>query len=136
MKIKFIRFIDNVQLPQRAHYSDTGADIFMPEGGVLLPNESKVIPLGFGVEIPNGYTAKIQVRTSLAKNGLTIEGCAIDAGYNGEIHMIARNLGNTTIAWYKGDRLGYIEVYPIVYPEFIEDLKNSRNDGAFGSTGK
>lgn len=136
MKIKFIRFNDKAEIPVRKHYNDTGADIFMLEPDVLMPNETKVIPLGFGIDVPNGYTARIQVRSSMAKQGLFIQQCAIDAGYKGEIHMIVTNIGKDSIYWDKDDRLGYIEVYPCVYPELVEDLGEERGSGAFGSTGK
>lgn len=136
MKIKFIRFDESVKIPVRKNYSDTGADIFMPNGYYVEPGQTVIIPLGFGIEVPNGYNAYIQIRTSLARQGLTIEQCAIDAGYTGQIHMILHNNSNAGFAWYKGDRLGYLVVHPVVYPEFIEDLNPERGTGAFGSTGK
>lgn len=134
MKIKFIRFDKEVEIPVRAHYSDTGADIKMPYGDTIMPNETKIIPLGFGVEIPNGYSARMQVRTSVAKEGIIIQGCAIDAGYKGELSMIVHNVSNKVFCYEKGQRLGYIEVSPVVYPEYVEYLGDERNDGAFGST--
>lgn len=136
MKLRFIRFNDKATIPQRKHYSDTGADIAMMEDGIIYPHTTVVIPLGFGVEIPNGHSARLQVRTSVAKRGLFIQGCAIDAGYVGEIAMILHNISDTTITWKAGDRLGYIEVYPTQYPEFVEEFTNTRGTGAFGSTGK
>ena len=134
MKIKFIRFNENAKLPIRKHYSDTGADIYMLKRGSIVPGETQVIPLGFGIDVPNGYTARIQTRTSIAKQGIFIQQCAIDAGYKGEIHMIITNIGDTDFSWQWNDRLGYIEVYPCVYPEFVEDLGEERGQGAFGST--
>lgn len=137
MQIKFIRFNEETKIPFRAHSSDTGADIYMPCEGHLYQQETIVIPLGFGVEIPNGYTARMQVRTSVAKQGIMIQGCAIDAGYVGELHMILHNIGHKYFRWDKGDRLGYIEVYPTVYPEFVEEINETkRGQQAFGSTGK
>jgi dUTPase len=50
--------------------------------------------------------------------------------------MILHNISNKEFTWEKGDRLGYIEVYPTQYPEFVEEIKDKRGDGAFGSTGK
>ena len=136
MKIQFIRFDERAEIPVRVHYSDTGADIKMMEGGHIMPFETIVIPLGFGIVVPNGHSARLQVRTSIAKRGLFIQGCAIDAGYCGEISMILHNISDKEFTWEKGDRLGYIEVYPTQYPEFVENLMPSRYDGSFGSTGK
>lgn len=136
MKIKFIRFDEKVEIPTRKHYSDTGADCKMIADGTIFPRETLVIPCGFGVEIPNGYSARMQVRTSIAKKGIMVQGCAIDAGYKGELSYVITNTSSKPFQWLAGDRLCYIEVYPTVYPEFVEDLGKGRLDGAFGSTGK
>ena len=136
MKIRFIRFNEKALPPVRKHYSDTGADIKMLTDGSIGPRETKVIPLGFGIEVPNGHSARLQVRTSIARRGLFIQGCAIDAGYTGEISMILHNISDNEFSWNAGERLGYIEVYPTQYPEFVENLEKGRGDGAFGSTGK
>ena len=135
MKIRFIPYLKNVKIPVRKHYSDTGADIMMPCDGGIRAGATVVIKLGFGIEVPNGYSARMQVRTSVAKEGLIIQGCAIDAGYTGELSMIIHNVSNEYYGWRKGDRLGYIEVYPTVYPEFVENLGEERGNNAFGSTG-
>lgn len=136
MKIKFIRYNENVKIPERKHYSDTGADIEMLTSGYIAPGETLVIPLGFGIVIPNGHTARLQVRTSIAKKGIMIQSCAIDAGYTGEINMILHNISRECFSWIAGDRLGYIEVYPVQYPEFVEELGEERADNKFGSTGR
>lgn len=136
MKIRFIRFNPDVKIPQRKYHSDTGADIFMPEAGEIGPFSTKRIKLGFGIEIPNGHTARMQVRTSIAEKGIMIQGCAVDAGYIGELSMILHNLNPFSFNWEANDRLGYIEVYPTQYPEFVEDLPAGRGTGAFGSTGR
>lgn len=136
MHIRFIRFNKDVEIPVRKYISDTGADIKMVYPGSVGPGKTVVVPLGFGIEVPNGHSARLQVRTSVAKKGLFIQGCAIDAGYVGEISMILHNISDNTYTWEKGDRLGYIEVYPCQYPIFVDDLGNARGDGAFGSTGK
>jgi dUTP pyrophosphatase len=136
MQIRFIRFNKDVKIPERKHPSDTGADIYMVHPGVIFPGETVVIPLGFGIDVPNGHSARLQVRTSIAKQGIFIQGCAIDAGYTGEISMILHNISDKKFTWSTGDRLGYIEVYPTQYPIFVEEIKIGRGDGAFGSTGK
>ena len=136
MKIKFIRFREQAEIPTRKHYSDTGADIKMLLDGAILPHQTVVIRAGFGIVIPNGHTARLQVRTSVAKQGIMIQSCAIDAGYTGEISMIIHNISDKIFYWKRGDRLCYIEVYPVQYPEFVEFLGEERGDEAFGSTGK
>ena len=135
MKIKLIDFGYSLK-PERKHYNDTGADVYLKESFVLLPQETKVIPCGFGIELPNGYNAHFQTRTSIAKRGIFIQQCAIDAGYRGELHLIVTNLSDKSHYFNAGVRLAYLEVYPIVYAEFVERLGDERGDGAFGSTNK
>lgn len=136
MQIKFIKFAPDVKMPVRKHPSDTGADFFLLEDVRIEANDTVVIPLGFGVEIPNGYTGKLQVRTSIAKYGIHIEQCAIDAGYVGELHAIVTNMHYKDIVLQKGERIGYLEVYPCVYPTLVESLGTPRGDGWCGSTNK
>ena len=136
MQIKFIKFHPDVKMPVRKHPSDTGADFFLLEEVRIEPYDTVVIPLGFGVEIPNGYTGKLQVRTSIAKYGVHIEQCAIDAGYVGELHAIVTNMHHKDIVLQKDERIGYLEVYPCVYPTLVESLGTPRGDGWCGSTNK
>lgn len=136
MEIKLIKYKQDIQLPKRYHHTDTGADIFMPSDGRIGPRDTAIVKLGFGIVIPNGYTAKTQVRTSIASKGILVETCAIDAEYTGEISLILHNISYDTFTWKKGDRLAYIEVYPIVYPKFVEEFETPRDNNAFGSTGK
>lgn len=136
MKIEFIRYSPDAIVPVRAYPQDTGCDIFMMNDGEVAPHETVVIPTGFGINIPNGYNARLQVRTSVAKKGIIVQGCAIDAGYVGEIHMIIHNVSNEKFTWRKGERLCYIEVYPCVYPDFIEGEIAFRGKRGIGSTGK
>lgn len=140
MQLKIHKFEKYVKTPARKYPTDTGADIFMPHPGLIRPLETIIVPLGFGIEIPNGYNARMQVRTSIAVKGIIIQGCAIDAGYTGELHMIIHNVSDKTFSWSINDRLGYIEVYPCQYATFVdpevEMCQASRGNNCFGSTGK
>ena len=135
MKIKLIDFGFAIR-PERKHYNDTGADVALQEDIVIAPHETKVIPCGFGIDLPDGFNAHFQTRTSIAKQGLFIQQCAIDAGYKGELHMIVQNLTDKTFEFKTGDRLCYIEVYPCIYVDYVTNLGEERGTGAFGSTGK
>lgn len=135
MKIKLIDFGFSI-IPERKHYNDTGADVALQEDIVIEPYETKVIPCGFGIELPDGFNACFQTRTSIAKQGILVHQCAIDAGYKGELHMIVQNLTNKRFEFNTGDRLCYIIVHPCMYVEFTTSLGVERGNGAFGSTGK
>lgn len=135
MKIKLINFGFSIR-PERKHYNDTGSDVYLQENVTIEPHETKVIPCGFGIELPDGLNAYFQTRTSIAKQGLFVQQCAIDAGYRGELHMIVQNLTDKRFEFKTGERLCYIVVHPCVYVNFTTSLGDERGSGAFGSTGK
>lgn len=135
MKIKLIDFGFSMR-PERKHYNDTGADVYLEKNVRIEPHSTVVIPCGFGIDLPDGYNAHFQTRTSIAKKGVFVQQCAIDAGYKGELHMIITNLSSSLVEFKLGERLCYLEVYPIVYVDYVTSLGDERGDGAFGSTGK
>lgn len=122
--------------PHRVHANDAGADVYLPFDIAIKPQEVKKIPLGFGVEIPDGCVGFVFPRSSLAAKGLCCELAPIDSGYLGEIHAILSNVGNMTHVLKKGERVGQLVVLPVVIADFVKDLGKERKDGAFGSTGK
>ena len=67
MKIKLIDFgVPEHQRPYRPHGNDAGADVYLPYDCTLQPGEIAKIPLGFGLEIPDGYAGYIFPRTVIA----------------------------------------------------------------------
>ena len=73
MKIKLIDFgVPEHQRPYRPHGNDAGADVYLPYDCTLQPGEIAKIPLGFGLEIPDGYAGYIFPRTSMAVKGLVV----------------------------------------------------------------
>jgi len=135
MKVKIIDF-GYTKLPERKHHNDTGCDVYLEYDVRLKPKQTVCIPCKFGLELPDGLNAHFQARTSIAKKGIYVHQCAIDAGYRGEIHMIVTNLSDEEYYFEKGDRLAYLEIYPCVYIDFAKNFDNERGTGAFGSTGR
>ena len=110
MKIRLIDFgVSKEHCPFRPHENDAGADVYVPFDCTLNPGDIIKIPLGFGLEIPDGYAGYVFPRSSLAIKGLVCELPPIDSGYRGEIHAIVSN---------------------------VLKLGRDRGTGAFGSTGK
>lgn len=135
MKIKLIDF-GYKQAPRRSHENDAGADVYVQKKDVLWPHTTTKVPLGFGLEVPDGYAAYIFPRSGLASCGIVCELPPIDSGYRGEVHAIVSNLSNEPYQMEEGDRIGQLVVMPVVIADFItEDIKQ-RGTGAFASTGK
>ena len=79
MKIKLIDFgVAEKHRPFRPHDNDAGADVYMPYDCTVKPGEIAKIPLGFGVEVPDGYAAFVFPRSSMAVKGLVCELPPID----------------------------------------------------------
>ena len=99
MKIRLIDFgVPENRRPFRAHDNDAGADVYMPYDCTIKPGEIAKIPLGFGIEVPDGYAAFVFPRTSMAVKGLVCELPPVDSGYRGEIHAIISNVGTRSSA--------------------------------------
>ena len=74
MKIKLIDFgAEESRLPYRPHGNDAGADVYMPYGCTLKPGDVEKVPLGFGIEVPDGYAGYVFPRSSMAAKGLVCE---------------------------------------------------------------
>lgn len=135
MKVKLIDF-GYKNAPYRAHENDAGADIYSTVDIMLKPGTTTKIPLGFGLELPDGYAAFVFPRSGCAAKGIVCELPPIDSGYRGEIHAIVSNVGRYAYEVSKGDRLGQIVIVPVVIADFIDYDIKERGDGAFASTGK
>lgn len=152
MKIKLIDFgaKGNDLLPVRAHYNDAGLDCFAQEDflihcsshkridldGIVTEQKTVMVPLGFGLEIPDGYTATIRPRSSMNAKGILTQIGTIDSGYRGEIKAIFINLTNNEYVFKKGDKICQIVIEPVILAEPVLELTNDRGVGGFGSTGK
>lgn len=138
MKIKVIDY-GYEKLPLRAHANDAGADVYacMHDGECItvFPNNTVKIPLGIGLELPDGYAAYVFPRSGLSSKGIVCELPPIDSGYRGEIHAIVTNCSDARYSIRNGDRIGQLVVMPIVVADFITDDIEQRGTGAFGSTG-
>lgn len=151
MKIKLIKFRDDLIKPTRAHYNDAGIDCYAQEDITLDALYGRVsalyptvrfasiptlIPLGFGLEVPDGYMATIRPRSSYNVKGIISQIGTIDSGYRGEIKAVLINLTDKDIEIKKGEKICQIVVEPVILADFVEELVNDRGEGGFGSTGR
>ena len=137
MKIKLIDFgVAEDHRPFRPHDNDAGADVYMPYDCTVKPGEIAKIPLGFGIEVPDGYAAFVFPRSSMAIKGLVCELPPIDSGYRGEIHAIISNVSSTEQKIRKGARIGQLVITPVIIADYVIDHGDRRGTGGFGSTGE
>ena len=113
-------------------------EMWIPKG-----HRGAKVPLGFAMELPEGYHAEIFPRSSTgAKTPLRVSNSAgiIDSDYRGEVCIILDNMDSFDRSLVKnGDRIAQMLVVkdPDVELVQVEDLSETeRGTGGFGSTGK
>jgi dUTP pyrophosphatase len=140
MKITFQKTM-NVPDPVRAHDTDAGLDLYVPEGqGCLVrPGAVYTIDLGCRVAIPDGYYGQLTLRSSAGRKGLTTpHGVGIiDSGYRGNLKVLVAALAEPTLV-AANERICQLVILPLP-PVDVEtgvvDDNTSRGEGGFGSTG-
>lgn len=127
------------KLPQRAHPSDAGADLFSLEAHEIYPGEQKLVDTGVAVKIPPGFAGFIFNRSSQGKKGITIPHSVgvIDADYRGNLKVLLKNISEDPYLIGEGDRIAQLVIMPVLLAKF-KDIWNDtqRGTGGFGSTGK
>ncbi len=133
-----------VQLPKYKTDGSSGMDLmaFLENPVNLKPQESKLIPTGISIAIPEDTEVQIRPRSGLAaKSNISVLNTpgTIDSDYRGEIKIILFNHGKEDFVINNNDRIAQMILMPIVKAEFeeVENLpKTLRGSGGFGSTGK
>ena len=131
----------NVQDPTRAHNTDAGIDLYVPDGqGCLVrPGAVYTIDLGIRAAIPDGYYGQLTLRSSAGQAGLTIpHGVGvIDSGYRGNIKLLVTALTEPVLV-ASGERVCQLIILPLPSID-VEvgpvDDSTERSAGGFGSTG-
>lgn len=153
------------KIPEYAHESDSGMDVFAVEDVTINPGETKIIPTGLAVALPLGYELQVRPKSGRsAKSKLRVANTpgTIDAGYRDEIGIIMENIepaikdieydfddkGNITIKSIehgksytitKGEKIAQLVLIEVPKAVFLEVTDVSgigeNREGGFGSTG-
>lgn len=131
----------NVQDPVRAHDTDAGLDLYVPDGQTSLVRRGAVytIDLGVRVAIPDGYYGQLTLRSSAGLKGLTIpHGVGIiDSGYRGNLKVAVAALAEPVLVAAR-DRICQLIILKLPAVEVdsgVVDDTTGRGTGGFGSTG-
>ena len=144
MKINIKKLTETAILPDRGSAYAAGYDLFADLAEVLeiKPHETKMIPTGLAMELPEGYWGGIFARSGLAaKESLRPANCVgvVDADYRGEVKVALHNDGEIARTITPGQKVAQLLVVPFLSVEFEEVAELSdtvRGVGGFGSTGK
>ena len=141
-KVKF-RMKDEAHdlYPRKAHTDDAAYDLYSASDVTIASGERTLIPTGLHIALPEGFEAQVRPRSGLAlKKGLTILNTpgTIDAGYRGEVGVIAYNSSEDSLTFNRGDRIAQMVIQKLPEIELVQadTLETSvRGEGGFGSTG-
>ena len=135
--IQFIR--DGAKYPTYAHNSDAGADVYAVQDDTIEPGETKIIPTGFKVKVPDGFELQARPRSGMsAKTKIRLSNApgTIDCGYDGEVGVILDNIGDIPYEIKKGDRVCQLLIKPCPKIVWVDVEVEEDRKGGFGSTGK
>lgn len=127
-------------LPQRAHRTDAGADLFawLENFIEIYPGEQKLVDTGIAVKIPENFVGLIYNRSSQGKKGITIPHSVgvIDSDYRGNLKVLLKNISDDPYVIKTGDRIAQLVIQPVQIVDFVDSWNDTqRGTGGFGSTG-
>jgi dUTP pyrophosphatase len=138
--ITFIKLRENAIVPQKAHESDAGFDLYAyDESTVLQASNRCVISTQIAIEVPSeSFYARLESRSgNTLKLGFTVEGGIIDSGYTGDIGVILYNHTNEDILITHGMKIAQLIVqrHESCLPVVIQDDYNYKRETSRGSNG-
>ena len=144
VKILVKKINSKVKLPSYKTDGSSGMDLmaFLDKPISILPQQSRLIPTGLFIAIPDNTEVQIRPRSGLAvKNNISVLNTpgTIDSNYRGELKVILYNYGNEEFIVKNEDRIAQMVLMPIIKASFeeVENLPETiRGEGGFGSTGK
>ncbi len=108
---------------------------------ILQPHETRTVPLGLAVELPDGYEMQIRPRSGISKKTklrLPNTPGTIDADYRGEVGVLVENISVMGVVVVKhGERIAQGVIAPVVRANNCEALELSdtvRGDGGYGTS--
>ena len=140
--VKILR--EGAALPTYGTASSAGADLraCLDAPVVLAPGETRLIPIGIAMEIPEGYVGLVFARSGLASRrdlAPANKVGVVDSDYRGEFFVPMRNHGAQPQTIEPGERIAQLVIMPVLLPqiELAEALEETaRGAGGFGSTGR
>lgn len=149
MMIKVFKVRNSAKIPERAHSSDAGLDVFYSPDkehsfdynryGVkgtchvnlgdihIQPKQNAIVPTGIKIAIDHGYMLQVCNRSSMGAIKNLIAGAhIIDSGYSGEIYIDLHNIGEIEQIVEPYDKIAQLVMIPVVHviPIIVEDELN------------
>ena len=139
--IKFKRIGEHkLPLPTKAYEDAAAFDMCAVETACIAPGESKLVPLGFSVDL-DGNAGLLLPRSGLGSKGLVLGNLVglIDPDYRGELkaNLWNRNTSGPPFNISYGDKVCqlFIVSFPRTHAVEVDSLEETiRDDKGFGSS--
>lgn len=156
MHLSVKRLVSTAKLPERAHPTDAGLDLFSIEDCTIHCGEIVRVRTGIAVAIdpcwPTDhwpverydygvnwtYAFLFWDKSGLASRGLKVVGGVIDESYRGELIVLLANVGDGAVTIAAGWKVAQLIAQRVELPAIVEvqELDDTvRGSGGFGSTG-
>ena len=164
IKIKVERTHKDAVVPEFAHPTDSGFDLFTCEDKEISAGETAIVPTGLKFEIPKGWGVQIKNKSGITVKGvpvyteeqgfdplhvdlinkgerspITVFEGTIDMDYRGEIGIMVRNDARHKITIPVQTKIAQGVIRQVFYCEFEEvdtvDTDTTRGESGYGSTG-
>lgn len=128
--------------PVRAHEFDVGYDLISSRHVGVDPGHKVQIATNIVIDLPSNVWGLLLPRSStFYRRGLLVHTGVIDAGFRGEVQLMAYNPSQKKVYVNEGDRVGQLILLPRLDANFVLVEKQEqmsagdRGDAGFGSTG-
>lgn len=164
LKIKVERTHEDAVIPEFAHPTDSGFDLFTCEDTVIEAKKTVIVPTGLRFEIPKGWGVQIKNKSGITVKGvpvyteeygmdpfhaelinkgerkhITVFEGTVDMDYRGDIGIMVRNDNNYKITIPAQTKIAQGVLRQVFYCEFEEvdtiDTNTDRGENGYGSTG-
>jgi len=132
---------EGVEMPAYATNGSAGLDVraFLPEPVSIYPSETKRIPTGIKVAMPDNLAVMVLPRSGHASRGLQVANAPglVDSDYRDDIGVLLYNTTESVMVIEPNDRIAQLKFEQVVKPEFkqVTLLDTTERKGGFGSTG-
>ena len=156
IELKVKKLHSDAIIPEFAHATDTGADLYTCEELILLPHEKGIARTGLSFEIPFGWGFQVRNKSGNTTKGVpvkVVQGAevnevraditvylgTVDQGYRNEVGIMVKNEEDYPVIIPKGTKLAQMVLEPVFQCKFkeVEEISTDtdRGLGGFGSTG-
>lgn len=141
LDVRFSLLDPSAKEPTYAKPGDSGADLCAVSETCVPTLGVTKIPLGFALELPDGYEAQIRPRSSLSAKGIWCALGTIDCGFRGELAAVLYNFSGDDYAVAAGDRIAQLVIVPVPRVKltcvpYEELTQTARGTGGWGSSGR